>query len=56
MYFYIKKGSNKMIIGMPRLSTWVSVMNIKDKTMIQSTDDLDAEIIGIMKGLGAKEI
>lgn len=56
MYFYIKKGSNKMIVGMPRLSTWVSVMNIKDKTMIQSTDDLDAEITGIMKGLGAKEI
>lgn len=56
MYFYIKKGSNKMVVGMPRLSTWVSVMNIKDKTMIQSTKDLDAEITGIMEELGAKEI
>lgn len=56
MYFYIKAGSDKMIVGMPRLATWVSVMNIKDETMIQSTKDLDAEIIGIMKELGAKEI
>ena len=56
MYFYIEKDSNKMIVGMPRLATWVSVMNIKDETMIQSTKDLDAEIISIMKELGAKEI
>ena len=56
MYFYIKKGSDKMVVGMPRLSTWVSVMNIKDKTMIQSTKDLDEEITGIMEELGAKEI
>jgi len=56
MYFYIKAGSDKMIVGMPRLATWVSVMNIKDETMIQSTKDLDAEIISIMKELGAKEI
>ena len=56
MYFYIKEGSDKMVVGMPRLATWVSVMNIKDETMIQSTKDLDTEIIGIMKSLGAKEI
>lgn len=56
MYFYIKEGSDKMIVGMPRLGTWVSVMNIKDPTMIQSTKDLDAEIISIMKELGGKEI
>lgn len=56
MYFYIKKGSDKMVVGMPRLSTWVSVMNITDATMIKSVKDLDAEIIGIMKKLGAKEI
>lgn len=56
MYFYIKAGSDKMIVGMPRLSTWVSVMGIKDPIKIQSVIDLDNEIIGIMKGLGAKEI
>ena len=56
MYFYIEKGSNKMIVGMPRLGTWTSVMELKDPVKIQSTKDLDAEIIGIMKSLGAKEI
>ncbi len=56
MYFYIEKGSNKMVVGMPRLSTWVSVMNIKDKTKIEWTKKIDKEIISIMKSLGAKEI
>ena len=55
MYFYIKEGSDKMVVGMPRLATWVSVMNIKDPTMVQSTKDLDTEIIGIMKELGGVE-
>ena len=56
MYLYIKKGSNKIVIGMPRLSNWVAVMNIKDEAMIKSVDVLDDEIVSIMKGLGAKEI
>ena len=56
MYLYIKKDSNKVVIGMPRLSNWVAVMNIKDEIMIKSANDLDAEIISIMKELGAREI
>jgi len=56
MYVYIKKDSNKMIIGMPRLSNWVAVLNIKNEVMKKDVDDLDAEIISIMKELGAKEI
>ena len=56
MYFYIKKDSNTMVVGMPRLASWVSVMEIKDETMKKSVVDLDNEIISIMKSLGAKEI
>ena len=56
MYFYIEKGSNKMVVGMPRLSTWVSVMNMKDKAKIEWTKKIDKEIIGIMKSLGGKEL
>ena len=56
MYLYIKKDSNKMVIGMPRLATWVAVMNIKDEIKGKSVDDLDAEIVSIMEELGAKEI
>ncbi|MEA1983845.1 MAG: hypothetical protein U9N39_09900 [Campylobacterota bacterium] len=56
MYFYIEKDSNKMIVGMPRLESWLNVMEIKDATMRKSAMDLDVEIISIMKNLGAKEI
>lgn len=56
MYMYIDKGTNKLIIGMPRLSNWVSVLNIKDKIMIDSVHKLDKEITSIMISLGAKEI
>lgn len=56
MYFYIEKGSNKMVVGMPRLSVWTAVMEIKDPAKIKWTETIDNEIISIMKGLGGKEI
>ena len=56
MYMYIAKGSNKLVVGMPRLANWVSVLNINNKKMVKSVNDLDREIIAIMKKLGAREI
>lgn len=56
MYMYIKKDSNTLVIGMPRLSNWVSVMNMTDKDKVKFTEKIDSEIISIMKDLGAKEI
>lgn len=56
MYFYIKKDSDKMIVGMPRLSVWTAVMELKDPAKIEWTKTIDNEIIDIMKSLGAKEI
>lgn len=56
MYFYIKPGSDKMIVGMPKLETWLNVMKIKDEAKRKSAFDLDIEIISIMKDLGGKEI
>ena len=56
MYFYIKPGSNKMVVGMPRLSVWSAIMNFKDKEKIEWTKRIDDEIIAIMNSLGAKEI
>ena len=55
MYIYIKKGTNTMVVGMPRLANWISALNIKDETMKKSAFDLDADIIAIMKSLGAKQ-
>jgi uncharacterized protein (DUF302 family) len=56
MYMYIKKDSNKLMIGMPRLANWVSVMNMTDSDKVKFTEKIDTEIISIMKDLGAKEI
>ena len=56
MYMYIKKGTNTLVVGMPKLANWVSVLNIKDAAMVKSVVDLDKEIIQIMLDLGAKKI
>ena len=56
MYMYIKKGTNKVIIGMPLLSVWAAVMNIEDTEKTKWVKSLDEEIISIMKELGAKEL
>lgn len=56
MYMYVEKGSNKLIVGMPKLENWMAVMGIKDAKMADSIRALDKEIIGIMTELGAKEL
>lgn len=56
MYFYIEKGSNKMIVGMPKLENWIAVMGVKDPKKVDAIHTLDKEIVGIMEGLGAKSI
>ncbi len=56
MYFYVKPGTNKMIVGMPRLSVWAAVMKFTDKAKIDASKVIDAEVVSIMKSLGAKEI
>ena len=56
MYFYIKPGTNKMVVGMPRLSVWTSVMKFTDKDKVEWAKKIDDEIIALMIGLGAKEI
>ena len=56
MYMSIDKGSNKLIVGMPRLENWIAVMGIKDPKMVKSIYTLDKEIVEIMKDLGATEL
>ena len=56
MYMYIDKGSNKMMVGMPRLENWIAVMGINDPKMVESIKTLDKNIIDIMTELGAKEL
>ena len=56
MYFYIKPNTNKMIVGMPRLSAWTAVMELKDPKKVEWTKSIDKEIISIMNNLGGKDI
>jgi hypothetical protein len=45
-----------MIVGMPRLAVWGAILKIKDPVKLAWIKKIDAEIISIMKSLGAKEI
>jgi len=56
MYMYIEKGSNKLVIGMPRLANWAAMVNITDKKRLDFIKQLDTEIPQIMIGMGAKEV
>jgi hypothetical protein len=51
---YVEKGSNKLMIGMPKLENWIAVMGIKDPAKVDAIHTLDKEIISIMEDLGAK--
>ena len=55
MYMYVEKDSNKLEIGMPTLENWIAVMGIKDPVKIKAINDLDKEIVQIMKDLGGIE-
>jgi uncharacterized protein (DUF302 family) len=55
MYMYIRKDSNKLVVGMPRLATWAATLNITNKEKLKLVKQLDIEIPSIMKELGAVE-
>jgi uncharacterized protein (DUF302 family) len=56
MYMYIRKGSNKVVIGMYRLHNWSDALNITDKTRLDLIDKLDTEIPKILTSLGMKSV
>ena len=56
MYAYIKKDSGTMVLGMPTLANWPAIMGITDSAKLEWVKKIDAEIISIMKSMGAKEI
>ncbi len=57
MYMYIKKDSNTLVIGMPKLANWQAVSKIIDPKRVAFIKKLDTEIPQIMVSvLGAKEI
>jgi len=54
MYMYIKKGTNKLVIGMPTLSNWSDTLGITDEKRVGLVAQLDKEIPEILTALGMK--
>jgi uncharacterized protein related to proFAR isomerase len=53
---YIKKDSNTLVVGMPKLANWAATLGIKDKGRVALVEKLDQEIPEIMISLGAKDL
>jgi uncharacterized protein (DUF302 family) len=49
MYMYVKKGTNKLVIGMPRLANWHALLGIKDPKKVDFMKKLDTEIPSILQ-------
>jgi hypothetical protein len=56
MYMYIKKGTNKVVIGMLRLQNWSDTLNITDEKRLTLVKKLDIEIPEILTSLGMKAV
>jgi len=56
MYMFIKKGGNKLYIGMPRLANWAATLSIAEKTRFAFMEKLDVEISATLVEMGAKVV
>ena len=56
MYMYIKKDTNTLVVGMPRLANWAATLGIEDENRLALVKQLDKEIPEIMVSLGAIEV
>ena len=54
MYMYIKKGTNKLVVGMPTLVNWSDTLGITDEKRVGLVHKLDKEIPEILTALGMK--
>ena len=56
MYMYIKKDSNTLVIGMPKLSNWNRFFTLNSKKREDFFNKLAKEIPEVFNEIGAKEI
>ena len=52
MYVYIKKGTNKIVVGMLRLENWSTTLNISDEKRVGLVNRLDKEIPEVLTAFG----
>ena len=56
MYVYVKKDSNKMYVGMPRLKNWSDTLGITDEKRLGLVNKLDREIPEVLTAFGMKSL
>jgi uncharacterized protein (DUF302 family) len=56
MYMYIKKGTNKLVLGMYRLQNWADTLDITDPRRLELITRLDKEIPQILTEFGMKSV
>lgn len=56
MYMYIRKGTNKLVVGMFRLQNWADTLNITSESRLELVHRLDSEIPDILTKYGMKPI
>ncbi len=56
MYMYIKKDTNILVIGMPRLANWNRLFSMRGQKRMDFLNKLDKDIPATFVEIGAKEI
>ena len=56
MYLYVKKGTNKLVIGMPKLINIIDTLGVKELSRVALVDKLDKEIPEILTAFGMKAV
>ena len=56
MYMYVKKDSNVLVVGMPKLVNIMDTLGVKDASRVALVEKLDREIPEILTAFGMKAI
>ena len=56
MYMYVKKGTNKLVVGMPKLINIMDTLGVNETSRVALVDKLDREIPEILTAFGMKAV
>jgi len=56
MYMYVKKGTNKLVVGMPKLINIIDTLGVKEPSRVALVNKLDKEIPEILTTFGMKAV
>ena len=56
MYMYVRKGTNKLVVGMPKLINIIDTLGVKEASRVALVNKLDGEIPEILTAFGMKAV